>query len=163
MAAEWGDEFTAFYAAHHDRLTSFVAHLSGWADAADIAHEVFTEMYRRWDEIEHPHAFAYRVASNQVGTRQRRRAVERRLLPSLLSPSTVPPPEEPIDPDQRAALLLLSRQDREILALRRVAGLSYREIAEIVGRSEQTVRQRHKAAADRLDRARTGDGIDASR
>jgi RNA polymerase sigma-70 factor (ECF subfamily) len=52
----------------------------------------------------------------------------------------------------RAALNRLADRDREVLVIRHLEGLSTREIAAILGISEDAVKRRHVRALDRLQR-----------
>jgi RNA polymerase sigma-70 factor (ECF subfamily) len=60
-------EFRAFYLETTKQLVAFLI-LQGARlhDAADIAQDTMTLAYRRWDTIDHPRAWSYRVASRAL-------------------------------------------------------------------------------------------------
>jgi hypothetical protein len=80
------EEFTAFYRATLIPLTGFlVLHGAEPADAADVAHDTLAEAYQRWHTVEHPRAWAFRVAARAWGRRQFR--VREDLTPAPPEPS----------------------------------------------------------------------------
>jgi RNA polymerase sigma-70 factor (ECF subfamily) len=57
-------EFAAFYRQTVKRLVGFlIVQGATLADAAEVAQDTLCAAYRRWDSIDHPRAWVYRVAS----------------------------------------------------------------------------------------------------
>ncbi len=75
------DEFADVFAAHHREALRLAYLLCGDSHRAeDAVAEAFTKMYRRWRRggIDHPRAYVRRAVVNEVNSRFRRLAVERR-------------------------------------------------------------------------------------
>ena len=79
--------------------------------AEDIVQECFTELYRRWDDVDSPGAYVRRSVINRCLSTKRRRNREQQLT-STLRLVDQPPPDEPLwtlllglTPRQRAALV----------------------------------------------------------
>jgi RNA polymerase sigma-70 factor (ECF subfamily) len=61
------DAFDKFYRASVPRLVAFVRMLgASWEDAADIVQDTMILVHRRWGTINHPDAYARRVASRAL-------------------------------------------------------------------------------------------------
>ncbi len=120
-------------------------------DARDAAQEVFLRLYRYLDRVDAGRDLApwlYRVTVNVCHDLGRRRS---RQPPTLdesateLVASAEPGPGDRAElaEEQRiaaAAIVTLPRKERAALVLRDVEGLSTREVAEILGTSQVTVR-----------------------
>lgn len=134
------------------RVLSFLTKASGDPEAAkDLRQEVFLRVHRYRASYDPTYAFSvwlFRIVSNVLCTWQTKQ--RRRRLVGV-------PTEEPADPspspsdcasraevaDQvRAVIGKLSPGERELLLLRFDLELSYREIAEIQGAPETTVKSR---------------------
>lgn len=63
-------EFSAFYRATVKHLVGFLI-LQGArpVEAADLAQDTMCTAYRRWSDLEHPRAWAFRVGSRALGRR----------------------------------------------------------------------------------------------
>lgn len=75
------EDFAGVFAAHHGEALRLAYVLCGDAHRAeDAVAEAFTKMYRRWrrGRIEHPRAYLRRAVVNEVSSRFRRLALERR-------------------------------------------------------------------------------------
>ena len=130
---------------------------AGWDlhDAQDGVSAAMTDVFRRWDAIENPQAYARRAAiSHLINDKQRglRRIRER------LAERGGLPPEHDLDPgltvweqQEWVSLLLksLPLAQREVMACM-VDMLSQKEIAQLLGKTEAAVRQNLRAARKRL-------------
>jgi RNA polymerase sigma-70 factor, ECF subfamily len=119
-------------------------------EAADVTQEVFVralDALPRYRQGTAPFsAWLFRIARNMAtdSHRRRRSTVTWEFLPEALHPTHPRATEETIleheTLDQlRSLLLQLSPEKQEILALRFVVGLTAREIASIIGKSEAAI------------------------
>lgn len=137
----------------------FVNHVEDPAAAADLAQETFVRVYRaaaRYQESGKFESWLFRIASNLL--RSRRRRPDQRLphLPLEEAPAGARelaaggPEGRPDDATWRAEVRDALRQAlprlplvfREAVLLRDVEGRTYREIAEMLGVEEGTVKSR---------------------
>lgn len=137
-------------AAHQQRVLRTAYRLLGRReDAQDAAQEVFLRLLRNLDSINGDAAgWLYRVTVNVCNDHYRRR-------PILAEPVDLPDPsphvDRAIEMDQRKALLTaglkrLTERERAVIVLRDIEGLPTRQVADILGVEEVTVRT-HAAAA----------------
>ncbi len=137
-------------------------------DAADMTQESFLKAWRNLESFQGNSAFStwlYRLASNTC--LDHLRSMKRRPQLSLVMededgeaqaldvPDSAPTPEEQVialDEQSRLneALQALEEDQRQILILRAVNGLSYTEIAEALQLKEGTVKSRLARARDQL-------------
>lgn len=154
----WGDEaaFEEVYRAHAEMVYNLALRLSGDPDrAADLSQEVFLRIHRHLGKFRGRSSlktWVYRVTLNHC----RSRFARRRLPTSSLDGGDerldrIPDPRR--SPEERAmagdagrvleaALAELPVPFREAVVLRDLEGLSYEEIAEVVGTRIGTVRSR---------------------
>ncbi len=151
---------------HWSAIVAYVSRLlDGDRDAAkDVAQEVFLRIWQRrvsWQPTGSVRGFLYGLARNlslnqRRATNIRSRAVAR--VQALLQEwSAVPTPHELLEQGELKAALdraitSLPPRRREIFILVRVHGLSYREVAEILEVSPQTVANQMSAALSELRR-----------
>jgi RNA polymerase sigma factor (sigma-70 family) len=165
---EGPEAFVAFYREHSHGLLAFFARRTLDAEvAADLTAETFAAAYaarRRFRERGEGSApWLYGIARNKLSRYFRRSRVEvearaRLGLPehASLSEADLLRIEELIDfaatgQAVRAALSSLSERDREALSLRVIEARPYREIAALLGCSEQAARVRVSRGLQRLD------------
>jgi RNA polymerase sigma-70 factor (sigma-E family) len=127
------------------------------ASAEDVVQEAFCGLYRRWDRLEHAdNAIYYLRASVVNGCRSvlRHRAVRRRALadPPAMSAEAVVLGGEEREEMVRAVGRLPHRQ-RQVMVLRFYSGLSYEQIADVMGIGQSTVRSTAHRALEALGRA----------
>jgi RNA polymerase sigma-70 factor (ECF subfamily) len=134
-------EFEAWYRAHYRRIFASVYLVSGDRVAcADAVDEAFARAYERWARVgrmESPAGWTWVVARNALRTARRvdrrRAAAVARLMPDSHSAA----------PDLAAevwdAVRRLSPREREVIALRYLAGLRERDIADALRISAGTV------------------------
>ncbi len=127
------------------------------ADAEDIAQEVFLKLHARLGEFEkqeQPGAWLYRVTVNQCLDQIRRRRPEKDVEEIHLASQKRGPEEWLILEDRLARLARwiprLAPGERAALVLRDLEGLSTREVGEILGVSEETVRTSIHRAKEKL-------------
>lgn len=136
-------------------------------DAEDVMQDALVTTYRRASGIRHPEAFRawlYRTVRNACLMRRRTRVDEPKRLLSLDDLLPTPDggrPIEAVDPSRtpedlainarlrtrlKKAIAALPPPYRVVVFLRDMEGLSTREVAEVVGTSEDNVKQRlHRA------------------
>jgi RNA polymerase sigma-70 factor (ECF subfamily) len=150
--------FTEIVEAIHPRLRSFALSLcDGRTDEVeDVLQDVWFDAYRTLRRLRRPGAlrsWLYRITRNKLA-----KAFHwRRLQPASLDSSHEPAADEAEptfgqdDLDHlRKAMGLLSREHREVVALRFVEGMSYEEIGQVTDSNVGTVRSRLYYAKKRL-------------
>lgn len=156
IAAGQDDAFAALYARDGAALFRVaVALLRSRADAEDAVQEVFVGLAQARSSlsaVENLRAYLFttlRHATAKIATR--RRAARRQSLPDDLPAPEAPP----IDPSARLdrALSSLPPDRREVVALKIDAGLTFREIAAVLGVSPNTVASRYRYALIELREA----------
>jgi RNA polymerase sigma factor (sigma-70 family) len=147
------EEFAAFYGRTKDAVFRAVLAAAGDRPAAeDAVAEAFARAWTRWQRLaDHPNPTAWVILTALNVRRSRWRRLRRELLG--------PPPERPAPPRGCADLTPLSteirdvvgslpRRQREVLALRILAGLTAEESAEALGIAPATVHVHlHRALA----------------
>lgn len=142
-------DFDEWYRTMHPQMVAVV--VSSFGDphlGTDAADEACVRACERWStvrEMSSPNGWAIRVALNVARRKQRRRAMERRLLGS-------PPPRDVDGPAGELWLVVaaLPVRQREAVALRHVAQLTEAEIAEIMGITRGGVSSTLRAAYSAL-------------
>jgi RNA polymerase sigma-70 factor (ECF subfamily) len=133
----------------------------GFADVADLCQETFLRALRAYDRVgpeTHARAWLYRIAANVCTDHWRRHG---RQPPTAtltdLTPAAAPDdsPEAALlareDAERvRAAIAQLPPRQRRALELRRLHGLSYAEVARLMGGSAETARANVYQALRRL-------------
>jgi RNA polymerase sigma-70 factor (ECF subfamily) len=121
--------------------------LGNWADAEDVAQEVFVRLHRNGLNFQNEAilgAWLYRVTVNLCLDRARAARPFEELPDALAAPSDTGGEASAIR-DQRkrqliAALASLPPRERAAVVLREIEGLSTTEVAAILGSTETTVR-----------------------
>lgn len=132
-------------------------------DAEDFAQQAFFQLWRRRRELEHRGAgirsYLLRIVRNLSLNERRHRSVIEKVGPRLRETAPCPPtPAEAIEEEElraavQAALDALPPRRREVYTLIRFHGLSYREAAEVMGISPQTVANQLSTALAELRRS----------
>lgn len=131
-------------------------------EAEDLAQDVFVQVYRALGDFQGEALFStwlYRVTANACLNRKKKQRRERRLKEDIdgLEPLRFDPFSNPhvlLERKQLKALLerviqALPEEQRMVLILRDLEGLSYEEIADCLGVELGTVRSRlHRARAE---------------
>jgi RNA polymerase sigma-70 factor, ECF subfamily len=146
-----GDEaaFAELYDACADRLHGYLAARLGSRDAAsDIVQTTFlraVKSRRRFRGVENPVAYMFQIARNEAARSVAKRLVVTEALPTTEMFATV---NESSDDAEvvAAALQRLDADDRELVELKICAGLTFREIADVVARPAATVATQYRRA-----------------
>ncbi len=145
-------DFVGWYAQEHDPLVRALLVVTADSDlAADLVAEAFSRAYERWNRVQsldNPTGWVYRVAVNLLRRRSRRQRIERTLLRRV--PGSVSTVEIDSVPEIWPAIARLPSRQREAVALRYVADLSERQVAEAMGVAEGTASATLAAARRRL-------------
>jgi RNA polymerase sigma factor (sigma-70 family) len=143
-------EFDVFYRQHFSRAVALAHAMAGRRAAEEIAQESLLAAYRRWDELEAPERWLWRVIANRSRSVLRRSYAEAKAL-SLLGGENASQVElaAPVE-EFWAAVRALPRRQAQVVALVSVEELSASEIAEVLGCSEATVRVHLHRARKRL-------------
>lgn len=150
LRCQAGDEnaFEELVARYHSRLRYYLRRILPRPDQADdVLQEVWLAVFRALPRLADPAALAawlYRIARDKASVEWRGRHPE----PSLDVSKLV---EEPSQEDEfaqedaeeiHASLDQLSPDQREVLVLRFLQGMTYQEIAEVIGSPIGTIRSR---------------------
>jgi RNA polymerase sigma factor (sigma-70 family) len=173
------EAFECLYDRYRRRIATFIYGMVGdWARAEDITQDVFISALRRMRETERPIAFKpwiYEIAKNACidNFRRARRAEEvsfdaeeglgsadyHRLADSRGAPDAAMERKEEMH-DLVGAFGSLSQSHHEILVLRELEGLSYRQIGERMGLSrpsvESTLFRARRRLTEEYDDLKTG-------
>ena len=155
VLAQQGDQaaYGVLVRRHQDRIYRHLLNLTGSREEAlELAQQAFIEAWQalpNWRPNAQFHTWVYRIASNAAIDVLRRRKVVRfvPLDDDHDAPADQPGPEAQLQARQSlraldAALARLPPQQREIVLLREVEGLSYAELAATLGIDEGTVKSR---------------------
>ncbi|MBE0548607.1 MAG: sigma-70 family RNA polymerase sigma factor [Rubrivivax sp.] len=155
VLAKGGDQsaYGVLVRRHQDRIYRHLLNLTGSREEAlELAQEVFIKAWQAlptWRPDAQFHTWVYRIASNAALDILRRRKVVRfvPLEDDYDAPVDQPGPEAQLQARQSlrrldASLARLSLEQREIVLLREVEGLSYDELATTLGIDVGTVKSR---------------------
>jgi RNA polymerase sigma-70 factor (ECF subfamily) len=154
LAATDREAFRLLYRRYVDRMFSYFAWKFGRSDAPDLTSEVFLRALRGIGRFEKGRSWAawlYGIAAN-VG-RERRRIIARDLRHEPLEMTEDPVADALQGERERAvreAVAMLPARQREVIELRYWAGLGYRDISDITGRSETALRAQSHRALEKL-------------
>ena len=143
--------FEEFVALSSGRLLATAAVLTQDRHAAeDLVQATLLKVWSAWGRIEHaPEAYARRTMVNTYTSWWRRRSSRERPTDSLPEGVEAPPGSEQAN-DLRSALGRLPRRQRAVVVLRYFEDLSVRDVAEVLGCSEGTVKSQTSKALARL-------------
>jgi RNA polymerase sigma-70 factor (sigma-E family) len=145
-----------FCASEWPRLVGLMGLYTGDRDLAeDLAQETLARACRDWAKVvalDSPQAWTSRVAMNLARSHFRRLRVKRRPRPTLRQPE-VQIEDAGLRLEVREAVAHLPERQRATLVLRYFADLSVREVADVLGCAEGTVKAQTKDALDSLRRS----------
>lgn len=149
--------FDDFYRIERPALTALAFALTGsrWA-AEELAHEALERAFRNWDRIrtyDKPGAWARRVTINLASSASRKRMAEAKALLALKHVRTS---AELTFDDEHAfweSVRSLPRAQREVVALYYLEDMTMREVADVLGRAEGTVKTNLHKARQSLERS----------
>jgi RNA polymerase sigma-70 factor (ECF subfamily) len=154
------DAFDTLMRSHERQVLGTALRLLGrLEDAQDAAQEVFIRLFRHLKKLQSAEAvgpWLYRVTVNVCNDAwQKRRPTSD--VADLDLVSQAPDPETLAGQSQRQRVVArgletLAQKERAALVLREVEGLSTREVAEVLGSSEETVRSQICTARTKLKR-----------
>jgi len=134
---------------HWTLVVDYIARLTGSEDSAeDVAQRAFCQLWDRrtqWRTTGPVRALLCRIARNYAVSEHRRQCADERSAETFVELTRpIPPSRDEIETEQlRSALdrqiALLPERRREILVLRCVHDLSYKEIADVMNIAQQTV------------------------
>lgn len=148
------DKFGAFFARHRERLFGYLMRLTGDYDlSGDLLQETFTRYLSAYGNRNENPTLLYTIARNAL--------LDLRRKQSRSVDSNLEPQDPRGDPERRflvreeyrqmmTALQRLKEDDRELLSLAATGELKYRQIADILGSSENGVKVRIHRARLRL-------------
>jgi len=142
-------------AEYGDRIRRFAARMAGPEVADDVTQEVFLRVYRSirsFDTSGRLASWIFTIANNLCVDQLRRRAPERGTRRPAADPSDEAEGREARESLMRAVASLPAEQ-RRVFHLREEAGLSFREIADLLGCPLGTALGRMHAAMKHLRRA----------
>ncbi len=146
------DDLTAFCTAEWPRLVGALSLYTGDADLAqDLAQEAVARLCREWRKVKRldaPGAWLHRVARNLAHSHFRRLGVGRRAAERLGSPTAVNDADDAVT--TRVVVASLPERERDAIVLRYYVGYSVREVAEVLGVPEGTVKTLTHRAIGRL-------------
>jgi RNA polymerase sigma-70 factor (ECF subfamily) len=156
-----GDQeaFAALYDRLALRLLRTAVTLTGsTTEAEDVVQDLFVELARgrgRLAGVTDLEAYVFTMLRHSASRRRRRAAVGRRALETLSAAARdsgrlVAEPARVADDGLARAVAALPEPQREVLALKFDGGLTFAEIAAIVGASPNTVASRYRYALEKL-------------
>jgi len=173
------EAFSYLLKLYQDTVFNLVAHIvENHTDAADVLQEVFLKVFRG---IRHFHGesslktWIYRIAVHEASNHRRGRIRRRRREPSSLEEESARPltsraeactetPYQALEQSERRALVKralasLAQPYRTVVVLREIEGLSYEEIARVLGVAEGTVKSRLMRGRELLRQKISGLGV----
>jgi len=159
LAAGDPEAFAALYDRLAFRLLGAARTMTGSAaEAEDVVQDLFVELARgraRLAAVGDLEAYVFTMLRNAVCRRGRRAALDRRAMHAIAAgrPETgavATAAAELPDDALAAAVATLPEAQREVVALKIDAGLTFAEIAAVTGTSLNTVASRYRYALDKL-------------
>lgn len=153
--------FQQLFQRHQERVYSVASRMmNNQEDALDMTQEIFLRAYQKIDKFKFTSAFStwlYKLATNLCidELRKRKRKADTVLLEEAISEADGNTPEEnAILKDTQSqvwqAINSLKEKEKAIIILRDIEGVSYKEIAEILGYSLGRVKSRIHEARQKL-------------
>lgn len=159
LAAGDPEAFAALYDRLAVRLLGAARTMTGLSrDAEDLVQDLFVELARsraRLANVADLEAYVFTMLRNAIRRRGRRAAVDRRALLAIAEGrrgSGLVTMRETQCPDEAIAIAVASLPEaqREVVALKIDAGLTFAEIAAVTGTSLNTAASRYRYALEKL-------------
>lgn len=153
------DAFAALYDRLALRLFNTARTLTdSLPDAEDTVHDLFVELARcrdRLARVSDLDAYIFTMLHHAVSRRRRRRDVDRRVIDAVgrqraEAGGFTTQPVEPADDAVTSAVAALPPAQREVIALKIDGGLTFKEIASVLGTSINTAASRYRYALEKL-------------
>ena len=144
------DNYRAFYQKYKEKLFSYLMRMTGdYFLSSDILQESFTKFLEHYGADNNSASLLYTIARNSVldNMRKKRRmeALDDQMIHSLEDQERLYMIREEYRQVMKC-IEQLSRDEREIISLAADGGLNYRQIARIIGISENNVKVKiHRA------------------
>jgi RNA polymerase sigma-70 factor (ECF subfamily) len=148
--------FTELYDSCADRLHRYLSlRLQSRDAAADVLQDTFLRAVRsrrRFRSVENPTAYMFQIARNEAARAAKRCRKTEPVLSSntLFDVAHVVEATDDVAEIAAAALSRLTPDDREIVELKIFAGLTFREVAEVLHLPPGTVATRYRRALQSL-------------
>jgi RNA polymerase sigma factor (sigma-70 family) len=141
------EAFDALFSRHASRVRAYLRRMVGPAAADDLTQAAFLSVIRSKERFQRGARFRswlYAIAGNAARDQLRRERFEQLAedgeLPEQVSEAALPDPA--LNRAVQGALARLPLAQREAIVLHRFEGLSFGEIAEVLGLSESAVKVR---------------------
>lgn len=154
---EWESEYADFFNANALRLRRVAWGVCGdWDQAEDVVQTAFVRMYAKFARVRDgdPYAYARRTVINLCLSGRRLRGRE---VPTSELPDRAGVEDDGGSVDLMPALMSLPVQQRAVVTLRFLEDLSVRDVAELLGISEGTVKSHSSRALDALRTSMSAD------
>ena len=153
------EAFAALYDRLGEKLYATAVQLNcTHQEAEDIAHDLFVELARhrqQLSDVKNLDAYIFTMLRNAVSRLQRRKKIGLKAFLQWASdqvarnrthdvPATLP------DDNLSKALILLPEQQRTVLILKVISGLSFKQISSVVGIKMNTAASRYRYAIQKL-------------
>ena len=164
LAAGDPDAFAALYDRLAFRLLGAARTMTGSsADAEDVVQDLFVALARgraRLAAVADLEAYVFTMLRNAIRRRGRRAAIDRRAVLAIAEDrrdtgAHATAAAELLDDELAAAVAALPEAQREVVALKIDAGLTFAEIAAVTGTSLNTAASRYRYALEKLRTALT--------
>ena len=133
--------FDAFFAEQFPRLVRVAMLIVGsTATAEEIVQDAFIRVYRRWDQLENPAAFARVCVVNGCRDRIRRRTRWRDRVPLIATDAESTYEPDTGDDELVALVRSLPERQRTAIVLRYYEGLTPTEIADVLGVTPSSIK-----------------------
>ena len=159
LAAGDREAFAALYDRLGQRLFATArTMLASTTDAEDVVHDLFVELARsrqRLAAVADLDAYLFTMLRHAAIRRLRRRSLADRTLERLgrdrlAGDGFATPPVEAADDSLSAAVATLPAEQREVVGLKIDGGLTFAEIATVIGISPNTASSRYRYALEKL-------------
>jgi RNA polymerase sigma-70 factor (ECF subfamily) len=159
LAAGDPEAFATLYDRLATRLVSTARTMTGSiADAEDVVHDLFVDLARgrsRLAAVADLDAYIFTMLRHAVGKRRRRSAIDRKAVSRIAveqhkTDGLVTTPEHDGDDALAAAIATLPAAQREVVALKIDGGLTFAEIAAVIGTTANTAASRYRYALEKL-------------
>jgi RNA polymerase sigma-70 factor (ECF subfamily) len=158
----------SLYEEYYDRIARYArVHIGDQTEAEDLAGEVFLKALDSLDSYQERgvpmQAWLFRIAHNLVVDHLRRKAklktVPIETIPLESNGDPMKLAERNIELERvNQAMTQLTREQREVLRLRLLGGLTSREVGDILQKKESAVREMQRAALEKLRKLLTAEG-----
>ncbi|MEA4811715.1 MAG: sigma-70 family RNA polymerase sigma factor [Anaerolineaceae bacterium] len=148
-ALQTTDEFSPFYQKYFEPVYRYLySRLGNTQDAEDLCSQTFVQAYQSFHSLRNPERFApwlFKIARNKLNDFWRKQKPSLYLDEGLLQFSAPDPHSQAEISErlQKMAMLIhgLTEQEQELIRLRYLAELNFREISKILGKSESAVKK----------------------